>query len=221
MRFVEVVQPREREVQTRHVLVLARRVDGFLHGEDALAVAAKVRLEDRQIQQRILVEGAVTVMHGVVKVAVQIVEAPRVVSTTPRVQKLDVVRQRGDGYVGVEHLLKLEGHLVGDPRAQALHAVDLELEEALDIVGGNCGVLFAETCVDLLDEGVVQGEALEVHVEGEGTGAEIAFLPGQECRLTVLDEGSPERDGIMELETNILKAYSSHEAAKNGGPGEE
>lgn len=80
---MEVVQPREREVQTRHILILPRRIDGFLHREDALTIAAKVRLEDRQVQQRVLVEGTVAVMHSVVEVAVQVVEAARIVTATP------------------------------------------------------------------------------------------------------------------------------------------
>lgn len=118
-------------------------------------------------------------------------------------------------------MLELERHLVGDPCAQALHAVDLELKEALNIVGGDRGVLFAEASVNLFDDGVVQEEAFEVHVEGQRAGTEIAFLPGRESGLAVLDEGAPEQDRIMELETDIFKACSSYETAEDGSSGEE
>lgn len=131
------------------------------------------------------------------------------------------MRQRGDSDIRVEHLLELERHLVGDPCAQALHAVDLELEEALNIVSGDRGVLFAEPSVNLFDDEVLQEEAFEVHVEGQRAGAEIAFLPGREGRLAVLDEGAPEQDRVVELETDIFKACSSYEAAEDGSSGEE
>lgn len=45
-----------------------------MHCRDCFAVATKVGLEDREVEKGILVEGTVAVVHGIVKVAMEIVK---------------------------------------------------------------------------------------------------------------------------------------------------
>lgn len=116
---------------------------------------------------------------------------------------------------------QLLGHFVRYTGSHALHGVDLELQQALYVVGRHRRVAFSEATIDLCDERVVERETLQVSVEGEGSSAEVAFLPEGESRFAVLDEGAPEGDGVVELQTDIFKGCAADEAAEDGGTGEE
>lgn len=74
MGFAEVVKLAQTEVQTAHVLVSSGSRDRFLHCRHCFTVATKVGLKDREVQEGILVEGMVAVVHGIVKVTMEIVE---------------------------------------------------------------------------------------------------------------------------------------------------
>ena len=70
-----MVEPAHAEVEAGNVFVLSGCGDGFLHCWDGLSVAAEVGLKNGQVEQGILIESLITVLHGVVEVAVQVVEA--------------------------------------------------------------------------------------------------------------------------------------------------
>lgn len=82
-----MVQPAQAEIETPHILVLSSGGDGLLHGGDCFAVATEIGLEDREVEESILVKSTVAVVHGIVKVTVEIVKGRRVIASLPGIQK--------------------------------------------------------------------------------------------------------------------------------------
>ena len=101
---LEVKEPRQCEGEAGDVAVLAGGVDGLLHGQDGFAVTAKVGLQDGQVEEGVLVEGAVALVHRIIEIAMQTVEGGQIVAGPPRIEEEEIVAQVGDGHLGVHHV---------------------------------------------------------------------------------------------------------------------
>lgn len=69
-----MIQPAETIVETRHVVVFSRCRYGLSHCSDGFRVTSKVCLKDCEIKQSILIECAVPIVHGVIEIAVEVIE---------------------------------------------------------------------------------------------------------------------------------------------------
>ena len=87
IRLAQVVQPAHAEVQAADVLILPRSGNGFVHCRNSFAKAAKVCLENSHMKKSVLVIALISSLHGVVKVAVQILERVCVVACPPCIEE--------------------------------------------------------------------------------------------------------------------------------------
>lgn len=82
-----MIKPAHAEVEAVHVMRLACNCNSFLHSRDGFTETLKVCLYDCQIQERKLIGASVEiVVHGVVKVSVEIVKGRGVVACSPGVE---------------------------------------------------------------------------------------------------------------------------------------
>lgn len=91
--FAEMVHPAHAKIEAMHIMRLPRNGYGLLHCRDSLAVGAKVGLQNGQVQQSVLVETAISIVHGIVKVPMQIVEGGGIVSGAPGVEESAAVKR--------------------------------------------------------------------------------------------------------------------------------
>jgi hypothetical protein len=87
MKFPKMIQPTHAEIQAAHIPVLPSCSDRLPHGGDGFAIATKISLQDGKIQEGVLVEGTIPIVHSEVEVAVQALKRVRVIASAPGVEK--------------------------------------------------------------------------------------------------------------------------------------
>lgn len=85
--LIKMVKPAQTEVQACNILVFSSRSNRFIYCCDGFIQASKICLENRHVEQRILVVGPIPALHGIIKVTMKIIERRSIVTSTPRIKE--------------------------------------------------------------------------------------------------------------------------------------